>query len=400
MGVYEYRALEADASAVTGTVIADTPRQARDVLRDRGLTVAEVRAMQEQRPGLLGGRRSPRRRRQAADFVRELSTLLGAGIPLLPSLKTLAEQHGGRFCAVIQGLADEVAAGSSLADAMGRYGGWFGEFAVSIVRVGENTGSLAAALGNLASYEEKAQRLRGRIATALLYPTIVLAIGLLVSVFLMTHVVPDLLNTLVREGRELPAITRGVKAASDFLRQWWWALLAAGTALVVSGRLLLQNARCRLAAHRGMLRVPVLGELIRKENTSRLAVVMSALLRSGLQFTEAIRVARDTLGNRAFRAAMDDYEQAVTAGSDVAGPLRASGVFSPMVVQMLAVGQEAGELEEMLDRLAGAYQQEVDTAARRLTAVLEPFLIVLLAIVVGSIAAATILPILEMSNVL
>ena len=149
-----------------------------------------------------------------------------------------------------------------------------------------------------------------------------------------------------------------------------------------------------------VLRIPILGEVVRKENTSRMAVVLSALLQSGLQFVDALRITRQTLRNRVFQSALDDYELAVTAGRDVAAPLGASGVFSPMVVQMLAVGQQAGQLEEMLQQLADAFDQQVSTAVQRMTAVLDPLLIVLLAIMVGFVAFATLLPILEVSNVL
>ena len=171
-------------------------------------------------------------------------------------------------------------------------------------------------------------------------------------------------------------------------------------AVAVLAHLILKTDKGRLAADRLTLRLPVLGDLVRKENTSRMAVVLGALLRSGLQFVEALRITRQTVRNRVFQAALVDYESAVTAGRDVAGPLEASGVFSPMVVQMLAVGQQAGQLEEMLQQLADAYDRQVDTATQRLTALLEPLLIVLLAVIVGFIAFATILPILEASNVL
>jgi len=179
-----------------------------------------------------------------------------------------------------------------------------------------------------------------------------------------------------------------------------WTLLlglaVAGAAL----RWIVSTDRGRLVLDRLTLRLPVVGDLVRKENTSRMAVVLAALLRSGLPFVEAVRITRGTLRNRIFRNAMTDYEIAVTAGRDVAVPLAASGVFSPMVVQMLAVGQEAGQLEDMLQQLADAYDVQVATATQRLTAVLEPLLIVLLAVMVGAIALATILPILEASNVL
>jgi type IV pilus assembly protein PilC len=216
----------------------------------------------------------------------------------------------------------------------------------------------------------------------------------------MTYVVPVLLGTLQESGRELPALTQAVKFASDMLVHWWWAILVGLVGLAVGLRTAARTDRGRAALDWLLLKTPVLGELIRKENTSRIAVVLAVLLRSGLNFTDAVRITRRTIRNSLFKRAMADYEQAVTAGSDVAAPLKASGIFSPMVVQMLAVGQQSGELEEMLEQLATTYDEEVRVATERFTAVLEPLLIVMLAAVVGMIALATILPIMEASNVL
>ncbi len=401
MPVFEYKAIDLDATNLAGTLIADTPRQARDVLRDRGLTVTHVRAVCQ--TGAVGFRQHHRGRRAQGEvvaFIRELATLMRAGIPLLSALKTLTEQHRGHFKAVIQGLGDQVAAGAGLAEAMGRHAAYFDELCVSIVRVGENTGGMDAALIRLAGFKEKSHRLGSKVTTALIYPAIVGGIGLVVSIFLMTYVVPNLLGTLSQTGRELPTVTRIVKAASDFLLGWWWALLALAAGLPLIVKALLRSEPVRLVADRLVLRIPVIGELIRKENTSRIAVVMATLLGSDMQFVEAIRITRRIIRSSVFRKALDDYETAVTAGSNVSTPLQASGVFSPMVVQMLAVGQESGQLEEMLEQLSDAYDQEVATATQRLTAVLEPVLIVFLAILVGFIAFATILPILEISNVM
>jgi len=401
MAVFEYSAVDLDASVDAGTVVADTPRQARDILRERGLTITKVRQLADtDRPGFALRRRGRRSGGQVVAFVRELATLLTAGIPLHSSLTTLAEQHRGHFRAVIQHLSDQIAAGCDLADAMARHPTYFDELCVSIVSVGESTGSLEASLGKLAEFKEKAQNLRSGVVTALIYPMIVCVVGLAVAVFLMTNVVPDLLGTLVQAGRELPAITRIVKSMSDFLIGWWWLMLGGLVVTVVGIRMVLATATGRLAADTLILRIPVVGDLVRKETTSRMAVVLAALLRSGLEFVAAVRITRRTLGNVVFRRALDDYERAVAAGSDVAGPLRRSGVFSPMVVQMLAVGQQAGQLEEMLEQLAASYERQVATATQRMTAMLEPLLIVLLAILIGFIAFATILPILEVSNVL
>ena len=400
MAVYTYNAVDLDTSPVAGTIIADTPRQARDALREQGLTLTHLAPVTEPARRLWHRGRGHRSQDEVLALVRELATLLQAGIPLLAALHTLSRQHRRRFRAVVQQLADQVAAGISLADAMDRQGAYFDELCVSIVRVGESTGALETALSRLAGFKEKAGRLHSRITTALIYPAVVCVIGVTVSIFLMTYVVPNLLDTLTQAGKELPWITRVVKGASDLLLGWWWALLLAAGGAAAATRWILSTRRGRVAADRLILRLPVIGDLVNKENTSRMAVVLSALLRSGLPFVEAVRITRQTLRNRIFRRAMDEYATAVSAGRDVAAALETSGVFSPMVVQMLAVGQEAGQLEDMLQQLADAYDLQVATATQRLAAVLEPLLIVLLAVLVGSIAFATILPILEATNVL
>lgn len=399
MAVFEYKATESDSSVVDGTIVADTARAARDLLRERGFTVNLIRPSSQAKQAGQGITRQ-KDQAQVISFIRELATLLRTGIPLLGALSTLSAQHRGRFRSGIQHLCDQVAAGVSLAGAMRDLPCYFDEFCVSIVQVGENTGSLDVALKRLAEFREKTNRLRSRVTTALVYPLFVCVIGLCVSMFLMTYVVPLILSTLNQAGRQLPAITRMVKTASDLMVGWWWLILIVIAAIILLVKAVLKTDRGRWLFSKGLLKVPVIGELVRKENTSRIAVVLAALLRSGLQFIDAVQITRGTLKNRVFSKAMEQYQSAVAAGKDVSEPLKATGVFAPMVVQMLAVGQQTGNLEEMLEQLAETYDQEVNTATARMTAMIEPLLIVLLAILVGFIAFATILPILEMSNVL
>lgn len=366
MAIFAYQATDLGGGATSGTVAADSPRQARDLLRERGLAVSRMAPLEERAAGRLARRRVARRHQaEVVSFARELATLLSAGISLLSALHTLALQHGRQLRTAIQHLAERIAAGERLAD-----------------------------------FREKALRLRSRVAAALAYPAFVCVMGVGVSLFLMTYVVPKLLATLLEAGKPLPGITLAVKAASDFVVDWWWAALGGLVAVAVAARAALSTERGRLLADRLVLRIPLVGALVRKEATSRIAVVLAALLRSGLQFVDAVRITRGTLRNRLFRRALEDYERAVSAGSDVAAPLAASGAFSPMVVQMLAVGQEAGQLEDMLEEVAATYDQEVASATGRLTAMLEPLLIVVLAVIVGFIALATVLPILEVNNVL
>ncbi len=400
MAVFEYQTIDGDSSVLGGTIVADSPRQARDMLRGRGLRIMSIKSRKESPRLSFTWRKKSSSEREGMTFIRELGTLLKAGIVLHAAIGTLERQHKHGFKTVIQEISDQIASGSSLAEAMSSHPLYFDSLSVSIVQVGENTGELADALFKLAEFKEKTSRLRNRVATALMYPLIVSVMGLGVTIFLMTYVVPNLLSTLLQSGKELPAVTMVVKSASDLLLNWWWLLLGVFLIMVFAVRQVLRTQAGALTAQKLVLKIPLIGELVRKENTSRIAVMMSGLLESGLQFLDALDIARRTIRNRVFKNALADYGQAVRAGRDIATSLEASGVFSPLVVQILAVGQSSGQLEQMLAQLATAYDKEVQVATGRLTALLEPLLIVVMAIMVGVIAFATILPILEVSNVL
>jgi type II secretory pathway component PulF len=253
-------------------------------------------------------------------------------------------------------------------------------------------------LQRLAEFRERSELFRNRIATALIYPTIVLVLAVTASVFLMTFVVPRILEPLIEQGQELPLPTRIVKGASGFLVAWWWLLGTVAVGLFVTSGVVLRTPRGRLAWHRFVLRVPVLGDLVRKQAIVRICVVVGTLLKSGVVFVRAVQIAQRTTANLVLREALVECERAITAGGDIGEAIERTGAFPPMVVQVFAVGQQSGRLEEMLDRLAETYDQQVSTAATRLAAILEPTLIVVLAVFVLFIVMATVLPILEAGN--
>ncbi|HEY7115767.1 MAG TPA: type II secretion system F family protein [Tepidisphaeraceae bacterium] len=405
MPVYAYKAMRhergpADGARAehSGTIAADTPRQARDLLRERGLVVRDLAAQGKAR-GRAGARRVSRSiRARVTAFVRELSTLLAVGVPMLEALETLARQHAGRFRTILLLLRDQVAAGASLAAAMREHPGVFDELAINITDVGEDAGTLDASLQRLAEFRERGEQFRGRLMTALIYPAIVLTVAVAASLFLMAFVVPRILEPLIEQGQALPLPTRIVKGASDFLIAWWWLIAACGFALFIAVATIVRAPRGRLAWHRFLLRIPVLGDLARKQAIVRICVVIGTLLKSGVVFVRAVQIAQRTTGNLVLRQALVECERAITAGGDIAQAIERTGAFPPMVVQVFAVGQQSGRLEEMLERLAETYDQQVSTAAARLTAILEPALIVLLALVVLFIVLATVLPILEAGN--
>jgi type II secretory pathway component PulF len=406
MAVFTYKATDA-RNDVTGTIAADTPRQARDLLRERGLVVRDISDFQPPPPAAVKQQRAklavrPRLRRglrhHATGFIRELATLLGVGMPLLEALETLSRQHKGTFQSAILLVRDRVAAGISLAGAMREQPQVFDELCVNITEVGEDAGTLDVSLERLAEFRERSEQLRGRISTALIYPAIVTTIAVFASIFLMTFVVPKILEPLIEQGMPLPFPTRVVKGLSDFVLAWWWLSALLAFAAVSALGAVLRTPGGLFRWHRLVLRIPLLGDLVRKQAIVRIAVVLATLLKSGIVFVRALQIAQRTTGNIVLRDALKKCEHAIVAGGEISEALEETGAFPPMVVQIFSLGQQSGRLEEMLDRLATAYDQQVSSAAQRLAAVMEPVLIVILALVVLFIVMATVLPILEAGN--
>lgn len=405
MPVFAYKAID----GASGTIIADSPRTARDALRCRGITIHAIESsstLREQRAhrGKLTtwslGMLRKRRESQTVALIRDLTTMLSIGVPILESLDTSIRQQRGAIRSAVQVLRDDIANGLSLAEAMTRQPELFDELCTNIVEVGENTGSLPSALEQLADFKERSLQFHNKVGSALLYPALVMLMALGVSLFLMTVVVPRLLKGLLEAGREIPLPTRLVKSASDLVLDWWWLLLILIVACIAITAVAMSTKTGLRLYHGLLLRIPVVGAMVRKQAVVRLSVVLAALLRSGVVFVNALSVAERVTKNRVIRKALSDCRTAVSAGGDIAPALDKTGVFPPTVIQVFTVGQHSGELEKMLERLAADYDRQLTTAAQRLTTILEPVLILVMVAIVGLIAFATILPMLEASHVL
>ena len=406
MAVFAYTATNPAAQPVQGRVLADSPREARDRLRDQGLSVHSLTSDQTRHTAWLSRRAGRRRvsRAEVSGFLRELATLLDVGAPMLQALDTATGPRRGAFRDELLYMRDQVAAGASLGDAMQeantRGGSTFDEVTLAMTRVGEDAGCLGEVLGQIAAYHERGLKLKNRLASALIYPAVVLAVGLLVSVFLMTYVVPGLLDSLTEAGRELPWITGAVKFTSDLLLHWGWLALLGLIASAMALFMVRRHPRGRRALDRFVLNLPLAGDIVRKQAVVRLAFVLSTLMRSGVGFERAIGIAQRSTPNRVLHDALKACEKAVQEGRDLGPALADTRAFPDAVTQVFTLGQASGRLEDILDRLAESYDQQVATLTDRLTALLEPALIVVLAVVVGLIAFATVLPILEMGRVL
>ncbi len=398
MAVYSYRAFDATHQLVRGTISGDTAWEARQRLRERGLLVQEISAHRSRGVGWL--RRLGRKRHRVAwaEATRELATLLAVDVPLLEALDTLVLQHSGRFQAILLELRDRVAAGSSLAEAMRVQSDVFDSLSVCMVEVGERGGHLDDVLDRLADFKEKSLELKDRVLSALLYPGIVLSISMLVSLFLMTFVVPLLLENLSKTGRPLPWPTRVLKGASDLLAHHGVTMLILAGILFALLLVFLRSLSGQRWKCRVLLRLPIIGSLVRKQEIARISFVISTLMRSGVVFLEALHLASQTTNNILMRESLAECDRLVGAGRDIGAALASSGFFPQLVVHVFTVGQRSGRLEEMLERLAVGYERQVSSSAGRLAAALEPVLILFLSIFVGFILFATMLPILEAGN--
>ncbi len=408
MPVYEYKALDARGKRIAGLIEADSPRQARMMLRSEGYYPVEIRsgAAEVQRAGTL--RRLPFRRiwtrirpQERAAFTRQLATLLGAGIPLVGALDAIIEQTSHRgFRRVLVDIREEVLGGHPLAEALSRHENLFSDLYVNMVHAGESSGALEAVLHRLADLLERNARLRNRIQSSLFYPITMLIIGVGVLVFLITYVVPIVTRLFEEAKQELPLPTVLLIGSSQLLIQWWWIILLG----LVLGALILQRILStptgRLFWDRLKLRLPLMGSVYGRLIIARFSRTLGTLLQGGVPLTTALSIVQHVINNAFLGQHVERAIQEVNEGEDLTVPLAKSGAFPPMVIQMIAAGERSGELEEMLLKVAETYEDEVDNALTALTSLLEPLLILAMGCVVGFIVISILLPILEMSRLL
>jgi type II secretory pathway component PulF len=401
MAVFAYKALDLQERQLSGTLAADTAALARQMLRARGLAVAGIAEVRPDagslptRLGLAGLFRAAHRDEATVELWRNLAVLLQAGVPLAEALEVCLRQQSGGIQVVLRQVLEAVQSGQTLADALARHSRWFDALTLAVVQVGQRSGALATVLGELADYQGRRRAVVNRLSTALLYPAILCAVGTAVVIFLMGHVIPQLLEVLTAAGRELPVPTRMLKALSDGLVRTWPLLAGTAVMLAIALAVVRRTERGRRVWERAALGVPILGDLLRKAWIARISLMLATLLRSDVRFTEALRTVRQGLPHRLYADQLAALERAIEAGAGLAAPLRQSRLMPPLVVHLLAVGQESGELPHMLDQLRSTYEQKVQLALARFLAVLEPALILILAVVIGFVVYATLLPILE-----
>ncbi len=415
---YNYVALDARGQEATGLLDAASTNEAIGQLRQAGYFPTSV--YEEAKAGRDGkeARRAAKMARATKPrgktsivlfqrktikakvlmiFTRQLATLIDSGLPLLRSLNVLAKQEPDAVLKnTINKLADAVQGGNTFSDALALHPRIFNDLYVNMVKAGEVGGVLELVLNRLAEFQEKAAKIKNKVVAAMVYPVIVITLATAIMAFLLVFIVPKfeaVFHDMLGD-KPLPAVTRFVINASNTLQNHWLIVIGVLVAIVAGYRFMNGIKPGRYAIDRSKLHLPLFGNLNRKTAISRFSRTLGTLVTSGVPILQALNITRETAGNMVIARAISQVHDSVKEGESIVQPLEASGVFPPMVISMVDVGEETGQLPEMLLKIADVYDDEVDNAVAGLTAALEPLMIVFLAVIVGTIVLALFMPLI------
>ena len=407
MAVYEYKGLSAAGSAVTGIIDADNAKSARSKLRKQGVFPTDVHEQKGASRGKglnfqidLNQTFERVNQKDVAAMTGQMSTLVGAGIPIVEALTALIDQvEKPKLEKVLRDIRERVNQGATLAEAMREHGEIFPPLYVNMVGAGEQSGALETVLQRLTEYTEAQVALRGKIVTALTYPALMGGVSGLIIIGLFVGVIPRIRRIFESMDAALPTITQVVIAISDFLLDYWMLLPFVFAGMGFAFRSWVKTEDGRLKWHRFLLRVPVLGAVNRKVAVSRFCRTLSTLLDSGVPILTAVGIVKTVVGNDVIAEAIAAAGVNISEGQSIAKPLKESGQFPPLVTHMINIGEKTGELEPMLGKVADSYDQEVERTLESLTSILEPLMIVVMGGIVAIVALSILLPMLNMSAV-
>lgn len=333
---------------------------------------------------------------QLTQFTQQLSTLQDAGLPIVRSLKILAQQmDAGRFKDQVTQITEDVEGGSTFSEALEKYPGTFDHLFVAMVRAGEAGGVLDVILNRLSDFMEKSLRLKKKVRGAMIYPIAVLTVATLILGGIMKFVIPNFQSMFKDIGKGLPAMTQMLLTTSNFVSAYWWLLPIAGVLIFFGYRAIAATEGGGLMIDRFKLRAPIFGQIVKKSTISRFCRTLGTLIASGVPILEALSIVREAVGNRVIASAISDVHGSIREGETIAEPLAASGVFDPLLVNMIDIGEETGELDKMLNKISDNYDLDVDVLVDSLSSLLEPVLIVGMGVAVGFIVIALFLPLIS-----
>ncbi|UCE67003.1 MAG: type II secretion system F family protein [Candidatus Zixiibacteriota bacterium] len=393
MPVYEYKGKTLGGKQVQGELKAKNRAELERFLRANRILVTNVSKKPQQIQIKIG---SGIKKIDISRFTRQFATMISAGLPMVQCLEILGTQmESAELRKIIMKVKDSVQSGATLSEALGRHKKAFDDLYVNMVEAGEVGGALDTILVRLAQYREKADKLIRKVKGAMVYPIVVMVVALGVTFAMLRFIVPVFAKMFGGLGAELPGPTQFVLGISNFLREQTLLILFVIVLAIIGFKIFLRNPKGRLAWDSFKLRMPLLGPLMRKSAISRFTRTLATLLSSGVSILDALSITAKTAGNMVLQNAINKSMLSIAEGETITQPLKDSGVFPPMVTQMISVGEKTGGMDEMLAKIADFYDEEVDTAVAALTSIIEPVVIVFMGAIIGGILIAMYLPMFD-----
>jgi type IV pilus assembly protein PilC len=396
ISVYAWEGTDRKGSKMTGELSGQNPARIKAQLRKQGINPGKVR----KKPSSIFSKSKRIKAQDIALFTRQMATMMKAGVPLLQSFDIIGEGFDNpAMRKLIDEVKQDVAAGNSFAAALRKKPRYFDALYCNLVDAGEQAGALDTLLERVATYKEKSESLKAKIKKAMTYPLAVVFVAIIVTAILLVKVVPQFESVFKGFGAELPAFTVMVIGLSQFMQAWWWALLGG----LIAGIFGVRHAFTTSQAFRDwtdtwLLKLPLIGTLMYKSAVARYARTLSTTFAAGVPLVEALESVAGATGNIVFKRAVLRIKQDVSTGMQLNFSMRASGIFPNMAIQMTAIGEESGALDDMLDKVASFYETEVDNMVDNLTSLMEPFIMVVLGVIVGGLVIAMYLPIFQLGS--
>lgn len=395
---FQWEGLDKKGSRVKGETTAANELLARAELRRQGINPTKVK--KKPKP-LLGGKKKilPK---DIAIFLRQMATMLEAGVPLVQAFDIVGRGHENPSMQdLILNMKSDVEGGSTFSSALSKHPKYFDDLVVNLVNAGEQAGALETLLDKIATYKEKTESLKAKIKKALFYPTAVMIVAFIVTAILLIFVVPQFEDLFQGFGADLPVFTQFVIGISEFFQSYWWAIFGGAVgALFIFRQAHLRSPAFRRSLDISLLKVPVIGELLRKASIARFARTLSTMFAAGVPLVEAMDSVAGATGNILYQEATLRIRDETAAGTQLQAAMRNTALFPNMVVQMVAIGEESGALDDMLDKVADFYEEEVDNMVDSLSSLMEPMIMAFLGVVVGGLVIAMYLPIFQMGMVI
>ena len=402
MAEFIYQALDRNGKTKKGNIEADSMERAKAQIKSEGMTILKIEeaSLLNKEISIGGFGRKKVKSRDLGVFCKQFRSILRAGIGIVQALDMLSTQtNNKKLQEALKNVKDNVEKGETLAGAMRKETGVFPNILINMIEAGEASGSLEVALERMSTHFDKDSKLKGLVKQAMMYPIVLMCVTVVIVVIMLVMVLPGFEKTFSSLGEELPGYTKAVMGLSDSLVDTWYLWLISIAAIVICYKAYARSEAGSRVVAKIKLKIPVFGVLTTKTECARFSRTLSTLMSAGMPLIEAIEITSKTLDNILYKDALQEAIKQVKIGMPLSAPLKASGLFPPMVIHMLTIGEESGSVENMLDNVAEYYDEEVEITTKQATSMMEPLIIVVMAVVVISIIAAIYAPILTMYNV-